>query len=87
MKKKLSYEVCYDIEVEFTYLGLTDEGAHLFKVYRYFPDGLWDGSEDEVVATWEDGELSVEGYSEVPNEQEEAVILEMVQEIEGKIEK
>ena len=87
MKKRISYQLNYDIDVEFKYVGLTDEGAHLFKVYRYFPDGIFDGSEDEIVAKWEDGILYLEGYDQVPNDEEEEAIEEMIREIEGKIEK
>lgn len=89
MKKKINYEISYDIEVELTFDELTEDGIYMFKVLRYFPEGIFDASEDEITAEWVDGVLLVEGYDQVPNQEEEDAIIAMVMEldIEGKIKK
>ena len=56
----------------------------MFSIYRCFPDGVFDGEEDEAQAIWEDDEVIIEGYGTDPNEQEREAITEMMKELQEK---
>jgi hypothetical protein len=84
MKKKVEYQVSFDVESEIKFLEVTEEGAALFSIYRSFPDGVFDGEEDEAQAIWEDDKVIIEGYGSVPNEQEQEVITQMMKELQEK---
>lgn len=84
MKKKIEYQVSFDVETTIEFIEVTQEGAVMFSIYRCFPDGVFDGEEDEAQAIWEDDEVIIEGYGTDPNEQEREAITEMMKELQEK---
>jgi|GEM_PF-3034132 len=84
MKKKIEYQVSFDVESEIEFLELIDETTAMFSIYRSFPEGIFDGEEDEAQAIWSNGEVMIEGYGTDPNEQEKEVITEMMKELQEK---
>ena len=84
MQKKIEYQVSYDIETTIKFTGISDKGATMFSIYRCFPEGVFDGEEDEAEAIWEDDEVMIEGYGTDPNEQEREVITQMMKELQEK---
>ena len=84
MEKKLEYEISYDIECTIKFIGISDKGSAMFSIYRSFPEGIFDGEEDEAEAIWEGDKVIIEGYGSVPNEQEQEVITQMMKELQEK---
>ena len=75
MKHKITWQKCYDMESEITYLGESNPGEHYFSINRRESEGFWDVEEDECYLLLEDGiVVGFEGYSSYPSEEEESVM-------------
>ena len=85
MRKYVEYQVSFDIESEIKFLEITEDGEALFSIYRSFPEGIFDGEEDEALAIWEGDKVLIDGYDiSYPNEEEVAAITEMMKELQEK---
>ena len=84
MKKKIEYQVSFDVETTIEFIEVTQEGAVMFSISRCFPDGVFDKEKDEAQAIWEGDKVIIEGYGSVPNEQEQEVITQMMKELQEK---
>lgn len=84
MKKKVEYQVSFDVDSVIKFLEITEDGEALFSIDRSFPEGIFDGEEDEALAIWEGDEVLIDGYDTPPNEEEVAAITEMMKELQEK---
>lgn len=75
MKHKISWQKCYDMESEITYLGEENPGEHYFSINRRESEGFWDVEDDECYALVEDNIIiDFEGYSQYPSQEEESMM-------------
>ena len=73
---KVHYQKSYDFTSDITYMGEEGPGEHYFRIIRREDDNLWEEAEDECFALIEDGKLiGFEGYSEIPNFEEEVAMM------------
>lgn len=85
MKKKIDYQVCYDVESAIEYLNEEEPGEHYFNVRRNWEGAMWDSEEDEVLVYVEEGKVvGIEGYAYVLYPEEETAIRELMAEILAK---
>ena len=79
MKKKIEYQVSYEVESTIEYLNEEEPGEHYFSIRREWEGALWDAEEDEAVAYVRDGKIEdIEGYGGLLREAEEVAIREMM---------
>jgi hypothetical protein len=75
MTRKATWQKCYDIESEITYLSEENPGEHYFKIIRRETECFFDPEEDECILLLEDGiVVGFEGYSSYPTIEEEVVM-------------
>lgn len=72
MKKEIEFQKCFDVVSTIEFTGMEDD-SHMFLVKRHFVEGIWDDEEDEVAASYEDDDVSLEAYHSCTEEEEEAV--------------
>jgi len=71
MKVNVSWQKCYDMESEITYLGEENPGEHYFSIKRRESEGFWDVEEDECYVLVADRMVDgYEGYSSYPSDEE-----------------
>jgi hypothetical protein len=82
MKKKVQYEVSYEVICTIEYLKEKKPGEHHFLLKKEQPDGLWKAGEDRAIAFVKKGEVfDVEGCSCIIRDEEEKAIRKMMAKI------
>ena len=72
---KVSWQKCYDMESEITYLGEENPGEHFFSIKRRESEGFWDVEEDECFAVVENGTVvDYDGYDSYPSDEEKELM-------------
>lgn len=80
-KHLISWQKCYDMESEITYLGEENPGEHFFSINRRESEGFWDVEEDECYYIVENRMLiGMEGYDAIPSEEEQAAMEKILME-------
>jgi hypothetical protein len=80
MKKEVEFQKCFDVVSSVRYIGIEDD-LYMFNINRHFADLVWDDEDDEVAASFVDGEVFLEAYHNCSEEEEkaiEAMVLEIV---------
>ena len=81
MKHTISWQKCYDMESEITYIGEENPGEHYFSIIRRESEGFWDTEEDECYYIIENRNvIGMEGYDTIPSDEEEEVMEKILME-------
>ena len=81
MKHKITWQKCYDMESEITYLGEENPGEHYFSIKRRESEGFWDVEVDECYAFIENGKIvDYDGYDSYPSDEETELMERMLME-------
>jgi hypothetical protein len=78
---KVSWQKCYDMESEITYLGEESPGEHYFSINRREYEGFWDVEEDECYYLIENRNvIGMEGYDAIPSDEEQEMMEKILME-------
>ena len=81
MKHKISWQKCYDMESEITYLGEENPGEHYFKIVRRESENFFDPEDDECCYLVKNRMVQgIEGYDALPSEEEQEMMEKILME-------
>ena len=85
MKREIEYQQCFDVSSEIDFAGeLTEDGHHIVRIQRRYPDGIFGDDTIICVVGWnDDGELMSDKLHNCTDEEIDT-ILEMMDSISSR---